>query len=76
MRFRGKKRVANKIDGLQIRTVPVTQRGVFYTKSTLAEQRGVLRQRERTRCQLQLNKEVLAGEELCTVTAPDKHTGM
>lgn len=33
-----------------------------------------MRQREHTRCQLQLNKKVLAGEELCTVTAPDKHT--
>lgn len=62
-----------KRDGLQIRTIPETQRGVFYTKSTLTEQSGVLRQRERTRCQRRLKRKVLAGEELCIVTAPDKH---
>lgn len=76
MRFGQKKSNKQKRDGLQIRTIPATQRGVFYTKSTLAEHRGVLMQRECTHCQLQLNKKVLAGEELCTVTAPDKHTGL
>lgn len=48
--------------------------GVFYTKSTLAEQRAVLRQWERAHCQHQLNRDVLAGEELCAVTAPDINT--
>lgn len=71
-----KKKSKQRRDGLQIRTIAGTRRGVFYTKSTLAEQRVVLRQWERTRCQLQLNRNMLAGEELCAVTATDKHTGM
>lgn len=37
MRIRKKKSGKQKRDGLQIRTIPETQRGVFYTKSTLAE---------------------------------------
>ncbi len=77
MKIRGKKRSSkHKRDGLQIRTIPGTQRGVFYTKSTLAEQRSVLRLRECTHCRCRLNRTVLVGEELCTLTATDKYTGI
>lgn len=70
MRRGGEKKLRR--DGPQIRTIPGTQRGVFYTESTLAEQKGVLRQGE---CAHFPAERVLAGEGLCTATAPDKHTG-
>lgn len=72
--MRGKKRKQRR-DGLQIRTIARTQRGVFYTKSALPEQRVVLRQWEHTHCQSQLNKNMLAGEDQRAASVSDKQTG-
>lgn len=73
--MRIRKKGKQRRDGLQIRTIASTRRGVFCTKSTLPEQRVVLRQWDHTYCQGQLNKNMLAGEEQCAVTAPNKQTG-
>lgn len=49
---------------------------LLYKEHSSWTERGVFTQRDCILCRLRLNWKVLAGEELCTDTAPDKHACM
>lgn len=51
-------------DGRRLRAGTAAQKRAFYTKSTPAEQKIVLRRQGCARCQLQMSTSTLAGEGL------------